>query len=786
MITMARTEKRSTDFNEILSVFRKRVWLLGFFMLGMLVVIVAYNELVRPLYQTEFSIMYEELIQPIPNTEFYQTHQRRETILSNQVEEISSRNFFIEVSKTISADLVSKFTFPEELVNENSSRMYLSSLIRRNTEVSIPENNSNVIKIKYYDEDPELALQVAQTISSVITHRTIKQRKQNISSARQLIEDQLTVYKTKLDTAEKQLRDFKETYKISSLNQETNELLKQITEAEVLLTTAKSQKKATEQRLNYIRQKIESEQSDLMPNAIEIIIPRVEKLSDKLVDLELQRTDLLMKGYSNQHPKLIKLAEEINQTRANLSSETQELIQKGKFVDPLSQLKDFLREAITLEANFKAYDAQVKTLKKILDDYDDKIQILPDLELQLARLIRDINTNEKIYTMLLEERERTRIIEAQNTGNIRVIDPPELPTSPIRPRKKLNILISILLGFIIGSIIVFVLESLDTSISSSEDIKRFSDFSVLGTIPKIKSVVNGHLNIFDPNKKPTREEINQLITLYDSHSYAAEAFRMLRTNLQFSSSDFSQNSVLITSPQPGEGKSTTAINLAITTAQLGYNTLLVDADLRRPVLHKIFRQNREPGLVDILQSDTFKKVMKDHLSTERNSLWDNFTIADKSSDLDHMTNEPYNFLINDRKLEFENRSNLYSEIQKMVNQVTGIEHLSLLTTGSVVENSSEILGSKIMKTFISLVKKKFDVVLIDSPPVLVVTDTTILGSLVDGVLIVCVAGKTHQRTISRTSELLEKGKAKIWGVVLNQSLEENIPRSYKKYYKTVA
>ena len=122
----------------------------------------------------------------------------------------------------------------------------------------------------------------------------------------------------------------------------------------------------------------------------------------------------------------------------------------------------------------------------------------------------------------------------------------------------------------------------------------------------------------------------------------------------------------------------------------------------------------------------------------------------------------------------------------MVIPVSGIEFLSLLTTGTEVENSSEILGSKIMKTFISLVKKKFDVVIIDSPPVLVVTDTSILGSLVDGVLIVCVAGKTNQRTISRTTELLEKGKTKIWGVVLNQSIEEGIPRSYKKYYKTSA
>jgi len=783
---MARTEKRSTDFYEILSVFRKRIWLLGFFILGVLVVILIYNLLIPPLYQTELSIMYEELIQPIPNTEFFQTNQRRETILSNQVEEISSRQFFVEVSRAISKDILHRFKIPDEIVDEHSIRSYLSSVIRSNTVVSVPENNSNVIKITYVSEDPELALQLAQIIANVITHRTMEQRKQNISSARQLIEGQLIVYKTKLDTAEKQLRDFKEEHKISSLNQETDELLRQITEAEVLLTSAESQKKATEQRLNYIRQKIQSEQGELIPNATETIIPRLEKLSNRLVDLELQRTDLLMKGYSNQHPKLVKLNEEINQTRESLSNETQELIQKGKFVDPLSQLKNFLQEAITLEANLKAYEAQVRTLKRILDDYDSKIQILPDLELQLAKLIRNVDTNEKIYIMLLEERERTRIVEAQNTGNLRVIDPPELPTSPIRPRKKLNILIGLLIGFIIGSIMVFVFESLDTSIKTSEDIKRFTALSVIGTIPKIKSNVNGHLSIFAPDRRPTKEEVNQLITLYETNSQAAEAFRMLRTNLQFSSSDFRSNSVLITSPQPGEGKSTTAINIAITTAQLGYNTLLVDADLRRPVLHKIFRINREPGLVDILHSNSFQNVMMEHLSAQKKNLWDDFLIADNPSDLDSMTNEPYNYLIKEQKFDFESLANLYSEIENVVNHILNIEHLSLLTTGSTVENSSEVLGSKIMRTFISLVKKKYDVVIIDSPPVLVVTDTSILGSLVDGVLIVCIAGKTHQRTVNRTIELLEKGNTKIWGIVLNQSLEEYIPRSYKQYYKTKA
>jgi len=783
---MARAQKSPSDFYEILALFRKRVWLIGFFILGVLFVIILYNELIPPLYQTELSVIYEELIQPIPNTQFFQTRQRRETILSNQVEEITSRRFFQQVADSIAGDYLPAFHIPETISSEKMARKYIGSLIRKNTQVLVPENNSNVIKIKYINENPELTYHVAQKIAAVITYHTIEQRKQSISNARQLIENQLQVYKTKLDTAEKRLMDFKESQKISFLNQETNQLLKQITEAEVLLNTAKSQQKATEQRLKFIRGKIQSEQNGLVATATDALIPRLEKLSDKLVDLELQRTDLLMKGYSKQHPRLVKLDREISQARQNLASETKQLIRQGKFVDPVSQLGDLLQESVTLEANLKAYEAQVRALTKILNDYDTKIQRLPEMELQLARLVRDVKTNEKIYTMLLEERERTRIVEAQNRGNLRLIDAPEMPTSPFRPRKKLNLMIGFLIGLIIGSLMVFVLESLDTSIKTAEDVKKYTALSVLGTIPRIKSNVNGHFSIFNRNQKPTSAEISQLITIYEANSQASEAFRMLRTNIQFSSSDFRSNTVLVTSPQPGDGKSTTAINLAITTAQLGYRTLLIDADLRRPVLHKIFQVDREPGLVDVLQSTTFQNLLNEHLSVPAREYWNDIIEAKDASKLDSMDQEPFKYLVNDQKFHFESLSSLYAEIELALHNFSGLEHLSILTTGTAVENSSEILGSKIMRTFISLVKKKYDVVLIDSPPVLVVTDTSILGSLVDGVLVVCFAGKTHQRTVNRAIELLEKGNTKIWGIVLNQALEAGTPRSYKKYYKATA
>ncbi|MFZ5518017.1 MAG: polysaccharide biosynthesis tyrosine autokinase [Candidatus Zhuqueibacterota bacterium] len=756
-----------------------------FFLFGVVVVILAYNSLVAPLYRTEFSIIYEDLIQPIPDIELYSSNQRREILISNLVEEIQSRPFFSEVARALPVDVREKFTLPATITELTEVEKALAFQIKSNTEISY-SNTSNVIRFSFYNENPELALEVAQILSEKVAHHAIDQRKKNISNARQMIQEQLLVSKTQLDSAELKLRSFKERNEISVLDEETDQRLKQMTEAEVLLTAARSRQQAASERLNFIQEKINSQQEKLVPQSIETTSPKLEKFKDRLVDLEIQRTDLLMKGYENQHPKLEKLTEEINHTRESLAAETETLIRDGSFLDPLSQMKEYFQESITLQADLKMYDAQVATLQKILNGYNDKIRELPELEMELARLVRTVNTNEKIFTILVEEKERVRIAEAQNSGNIRVIDPPELPTSPIRPNKSMNILVGLLVGLIVGSILVFVFEALDTNLRTSEDVEQFTQLSVLANIPKIKANTNGNLERFPPDKRPTREEVNRLVTFYDSQSYAAEAFRVLRTNLQFASADFRSNAVVVTSPQPGEGKSTTAINLAITTAQLGYNTLLVDADLRRPILHSIFHIKREAGLSDILRSPVFSQIIEDHLASKKSAMWDDFISGDARSNGPQSGKEPYDLIVQDQRMDFSNLSKLYAEVDQRVVTFEGIDNLSILPAGTAVSNASEILGSKMMTHFVSLVKKKYDLVIFDTPPVMVVTDTALLGKLCDGVIMVCLVGQIHLRSLSRSMELLQKGNAKIWGVVMNQSAEERVPRSYRKYYQSHA
>lgn len=247
---------------------------------------------------------------------------------------------------------------------------------------------------------------------------------------------------------------------------------------------------------------------------------------------------------------------------------------------------------------------------------------------------------------------------------------------------------------------------------------------VLASIPKISPQRNGR----EPKKM--KEKINhiesRMLTRFPNNSPISEAYRSLRTNVQYAKADSPIKSFLVTSSGPGEGKSTTVANLAITFAQMGTRTLLVDTDLRRPVLHGIFGQPRNDGLTNILVG----------------------------------------------------RTTLQQAIKP-----TQIEDLYLVTSGTLPPNPSELLTSKMMEQFLSEADGMFDIVLLDTPPVIAVTDAAVLSRKVDGVVLVMRSGHTEQEIIQRSRVSLDKVNAKLLGVLVNGLQASNMYGSYYNYYE---
>ena len=334
-----------------------------------------------------------------------------------------------------------------------------------------------------------------------------------------------------------------------------------------------------------------------------------------------------------------------------------------------------------------------------------------DAQAELATLENNLRTLETNYANLRASTQRGA------TNTIRVIEPASLPQEPLAPNNTLIILTSASIGFVLAAGAAYVLAYLDDTIKTPAQITRLTDLPVLAGIAEIK------------DKEGT------LITVTKPRDPVSEAFRVLRTGIQFSSVDNPNRKLLVTGSVPKDGKSTTAANVAAVLAQAGHQVLLVDADLRRPQLHKIFDVPNKRGLTSLLLG-----------------------YSDGSEQIDEDTHR----------------------LVQETTQATQVEGLQLLTSGPVPPNPSELLGSKKMKGLLDSLGNQFDFLILDSPPVLSVTDAAVLSTQVDGVMLIVRAQETKRSLVSRSVEILEEVNANLLGCVLNGLPERS--EGYRAYY----
>ncbi len=314
------------------------------------------------------------------------------------------------------------------------------------------------------------------------------------------------------------------------------------------------------------------------------------------------------------------------------------------------------------------------------------------------------------YSSLVASYQQAKLTESQSINNIVIAEPATIPNVPIRPRTATNTLLAAVVGAMIALGAAFLIEYLDDTVKTPDDISRVSGLSTLGAIARLKETGGAR----------------QLVAWLRTKAPETEAYRTLRTNIQFSSVDKPLRTLLVTSSSPGEGKSTTTANLAVVLAQTGKRVVVVDTDLRRPVQHKVFGVPNNTGLTTaLLNGDNIH--LDGHL------------------------------------------------------QPTEIENLQVLTSGPIPPNPSELLGSHRMARLIEALTQQADIVLFDSPPVLAVTDAAVLGRQVDGVLLVADAGATREHALASATEELRKTGANVLGVALNR-LDARRGGYYYYYY----
>ena len=346
--------------------------------------------------------------------------------------------------------------------------------------------------------------------------------------------------------------------------------------------------------------------------------------------------------------------------------------------------------------------------------------------MQYNILQHDADSNKQLYDGLQQKLKEAGITAGLKSSNIRVVDPALVPSSPARPQKARNILLALLVGLVGGIGLAVFREYLDNTVKSPDDIESLTGLPSLAVVPSLPAMTAATNN--GPNSTPELASGGrvELLSYVQPKSQISEAFRALRTSLLLSQADHPPQVILVTSSLPREGKTTAAVNLAVTLAQLGDRTVLVDADLRKPGVRRALNINapREAGLSSYLAG---------------------------VSNLDEIT--------------FAHPA---------------INNLTVAMTGPVPPNPADLLSSHRMRELVAELRRRYKFVVIDSPPIMAATDAVILSAQTDGVLLVVRSGATPKEAFTRTRDLLAGVKARLLGVILN-AVDSSAPDYYYSY-----
>ena len=393
----------------------------------------------------------------------------------------------------------------------------------------------------------------------------------------------------------------------------------------------------------------------------------------------------------------------------------------------------------------------IKNIEEEIAKVSGQLKTLPQKELDYGRLERAVEIDTKLYRELKEKFEAARITEAEKIEDVILVDHAIAPLAPVSPNKPLNYFFGVVIGLMLGLATAFTTEQLDTSIGTIEDVENYLQLPALGIIPYLKvegKIKKGFVQRLWPRELKGEEKIanmrKQLLVHYSSSSPIFEAYRILRTNIQTEvfKEKIQKNILLLTSSGPEEGKSITISNLAVVMAQGKLRTLLIDADMRRSTIHKVFGfKNRGPGLCDVLRGTVQPEAAIR-------------TITD--------------ILMGD--LGFDEAL-----------KVPGLDNLNILTAGSLPTTPAELLASREMADLLENLRTKYDLILIDTPPVLAVADAVILAPLSDAVALVYRVGKTARAVVARAKQQLVETGSKVKGVILN-NISQEIEMRYSYYY----
>lgn len=566
------------------------------------------------------------------------------------------------------------------------------------------EGGGNVIQVSAEGGDPK---EIAALVNAMLDLHIAKSKTDNTTGLKNNVEMVLG----EKERAEKALADaenkliiFNKQHRVAQATAEQKAKVEEYVDLQSTVTAAESDVTSTQAELASLQTALQQTPMEFLdksskPNT------RKEKLQERLADLEQQRDELLQQ-YLPTSRQVKSVLELITNLKAKIDSEPDEVEIRTHRPNPdRAQLQS---EVATQRAKLRGQVARLNAARARFNARRDIVDQLGPFEIEQARLNRERDMKQAAYTSLSQQYDnlRIRLNAEQNFTGARVLEYARVPGAPIAPKKATNIMLSFFLALAAACGMAFLQEYLDDRVNSPDDLERIAALPTLGHVP-----------LMGPDQP-------RLVHSLPANSHVAESYRALRSSIGFASIDEPLRRLQVTSASKGEGKTVTSVNLATAMAMDGKKVILVDADLRRPTIHRVLNLPNSPGLTEVL-------------------------LGLKSVD--------------------------------EAIQPTDIENLRVVCSGPIPPNPAELLGTRAFDHVIEQLEERADLVIFDTPPCMPVTDPLIVASRMDGVVLVLHVGKTKKGMIKHVQEMLSRARARVVGVVFNQ-VEHNKGGYYYYHY----
>lgn len=556
--------------------------------------------------------------------------------------------------------------------------------------------NSYLFEISFESFDPQLSADISNTVVDEFVRLNVDRKINSSSGAKSFLQREIEKIQAKLETSEKNLTEFARENEIVDVEDKTNILNQRLSDLSTQITDVGSERLAAQAMFN---KSVTGLDSDALAPVLASTLIQNYKTEYAIMQAEYFKLSRIFKP---AYPQLVQVKTQMDELNSLVQQETNRIVEG-------------------IKSNYEQLQEKEQRLIVLLSRQKQEILDIKDRSIQYNILKREWETNKELYRGLLERTKEVGVAAGMELNNISNVDKARVPIEPSKPNMKFNLLIASSLGLFGGIALAFLLSFLDNTVRSSDQFEQITGVPVLGIIP-----IADHKSTSKSDSQNGDEQVQtELISIFNKTNTLSEAFRSIRTSLMFSSPQGVPKTVLVTSTGPSEGKTTISCNIASVLSANGSRVLIIDGDLRKPRIHKVFKVPSSPGLTEALVNGF--ETVKTH------------------------------------KLEGE--------------------EVYILPSGVLPPNPAELLGSKQMSDLMTAASEEYDYVIVDCAPVLGLADSVVMTTKVDGIIFVAKAGEVNKDALKQTIKRLRMVRAPIIGGILNGvDISSDEYTNYGQYY----